>query len=137
MDDLLSVLRHPGSRLLAVVDVHTLRRSARRMEDTMTRLVHLTLSASLVLLLNMTPSWSQPVCASPGCDPTTSDANGNTAGRMSRMIRLSLENLRRAGYELFGRDPYVLSWCGHEHEFITVPATAGMWWLVPILGEAS
>ena len=31
----------------------------------------------------------------------------------------------------------VVSWCGHWHEFITVPDTAGMWWLVPILGEAS
>jgi hypothetical protein len=26
--------------------------------------------------------------------------------------------------------------CGHGQEFITVPDTAGMWWLVPIIGEA-
>ena len=58
-------------------------------------------------------------------------------GRMSRMIRLSLADLRRAGYEPFGRDQYVVSWCGHGQESITVPDTAGMWWLVPILGEAA
>ena len=26
----------------------------------------------------------------------------------------------------------VVHWCGHGQEFITVPDTAGMWWLVPI-----
>jgi hypothetical protein len=37
--------------------------------------------AGLVLLLTITPSWGQtPTCARPGCNPTTSDANGNTAG---------------------------------------------------------
>jgi endosialidase-like protein len=36
--------------------------------------------AGLVLLLNVTPSWGQPVCHSPGCNPTVSDANDNTAG---------------------------------------------------------
>ena len=35
---------------------------------------------ALVLMLNVTPSWGQPVCASPGCNPTVSDANANTAG---------------------------------------------------------
>jgi hypothetical protein len=34
----------------------------------------------LVLLLNITPSWGQPTCHSPGCNPTASDANDNTAG---------------------------------------------------------
>jgi len=48
----------------------------------------LTLVAGLVLLLNITPSWSQPVCASPGCNPTTSEA-GNTAGGTNALKSLS------------------------------------------------
>ena len=50
-------------------------------------------------------------------------------------MRLSHADLRRAGYTLFGRDQYFVNSCGHGQEFITV--RAGMWWLVPILGEAS
>jgi hypothetical protein len=47
----------------------------RRMEVAMTRMVrHLTLVASLVLLLTITPSWGGPT------NPTPSDALGNTAG---------------------------------------------------------
>ena len=38
------------------------------------------MATGLVLLLTITPSWGQPVCASPGCNPTVSDANRNTAG---------------------------------------------------------
>ena len=53
------------------------------------------------------------------------------------MMRLSQTDLRRAGYEVFGRDQCFVNWCGHGQEFITVPDPAGMWWLVPILGEAS
>src|SRR5262245_46040520 len=34
----------------------------------------------LVLLLTITPSWGQPVCTAPGCNPTQSDTNRNTAG---------------------------------------------------------
>ena len=45
-------------------------------------------------------------------------------------------DLRCAGHEQFRPDQHVVSWCGHGHEFITVPDAAGMWWLVPILGEA-
>jgi hypothetical protein len=56
-------------------------------------------------------------------------------GSVAKMIRLNLADLCRAGYEVFGRDQYVVNWCGHGHEFITVPDTAGMWWLVPILGR--
>jgi len=40
----------------------------------------LTLVANLLLLLTITPSWGQPVCTAPGCNPTTSDGNFNTAG---------------------------------------------------------
>jgi len=35
------------------------------------------------------------------------------------------------------RNHYVVNWCWHGQEFITVLDTAGMWWLVPIIGEAS
>jgi hypothetical protein len=53
------------------------------------------------------------------------------------MIRLSQADLCRAGYSVCGRHEYFVNWCGHGQEFITVPDTAGMWWLVPIIGEAS
>jgi hypothetical protein len=53
------------------------------------------------------------------------------------VIRLSQTDLRRAGYEGFGRDQYFINSCGHGQEFIMMPDTASMWWLVPILGEAS
>jgi len=36
--------------------------------------------AGLVMLMNISPSWGQPVCAAPGCNPTMSDSNENTAG---------------------------------------------------------
>jgi len=36
--------------------------------------------AVLIMLLSITPGWGQPVCVAPGCNPTTTDANGNTAG---------------------------------------------------------
>jgi len=53
-------------------------------------------------------------------------------------MRLREANLRRAGYTvLFGKDQYFVNSCGHGQECITVPDTAGMWWLVPIIGEAS
>ena len=49
------------------------------------------------------------------------------------MMRLSEADLRHAGYAVFGRDQYIVNWCGHGQEFIMVPDTAGMWWLLPIL----
>jgi len=53
------------------------------------------------------------------------------------MLRLSPADLRRAGYVLFAPDQYIVNWCGHGQEFIPLPDTEGMLWLVPILGEAS
>jgi hypothetical protein len=53
----------------------------RRTEASMhliTRLV--AVLAGLVLLLNVTPSWGQPVCVAPGCNPAVSDDHLNTAG---------------------------------------------------------
>ena len=73
----------------------------------------------------MSPRFTGPTYPCPRC------------GAVARMTRLSEADLRHAGYTVFGRDQYVVNWCGHGQEFITVPDTAGMWWLVPILGEAS
>src|SRR5215471_15033036 len=58
------------------------RRATGRMEDSMSRsTTFTTVVAALIMLLTITPSWGQtPVCASPGCNPTASDANFNTAG---------------------------------------------------------
>src|SRR5262245_49030090 len=44
--------------------------------------------AGLVLLMSITPSWGQPVCVAPGCNPTTSDANENTAGGTDALSKL-------------------------------------------------
>ena len=52
-------------------------------------------------------------------------------------MRLSEANLRRAGYTVLGKDQYFVNSCGHGHEFITMRDTAGLWWLVQIIGEAS
>jgi hypothetical protein len=51
------------------------------MEDYMNSIIRLVaVVTGLVLILNITPSWGQPVCASPGCNPTESDTHRNTAG---------------------------------------------------------
>src|SRR5262245_35767179 len=53
----------------------------RRTEDAMTPFARFApVLAGLVMLLTITPSWGQPVCASPGCNPTVSDTHSNTAG---------------------------------------------------------
>src|SRR5215470_1199719 len=56
------------------------RRSVRRMEVAMTRMICLTLVGSLIMLFTITPGWGQPVCVAPGCNPTVTDATANTAG---------------------------------------------------------
>src|SRR5262249_48656799 len=50
--------------------------------DSMGPLAHLlAIATGLALMLHSTPSWAQmPSCSSPGCNPTASDLNGNTAG---------------------------------------------------------
>jgi len=51
------------------------------MEASMNSIIRsVTIAAGLILMLNTTPSWGQPVCAPPGCNPTASDAKSNTAG---------------------------------------------------------
>ncbi len=47
--------------------------------------------AGLVLMLPITPSWGQPVCASPGCNPTLSDENFNTEGGTGALQSVSGE----------------------------------------------
>ena len=44
----------------------------------------------LVLLLHITPSGSQPVCAAPGCNPTVSGFAGNTAGGTDALANVDL-----------------------------------------------
>jgi len=46
------------------------------------------LMAGLLLLFNITPSWGQPVCSQPGCNPTASDANFNTAGGDGALFKI-------------------------------------------------
>jgi hypothetical protein len=54
--------------------------------SSITRIVALTLG--LVLMLLITSSWGQPVCVAPGCNPTLSDANSNTAGGTGSLSHL-------------------------------------------------
>ena len=42
----------------------------------------------LVLMLNVTSSWGQPVCSSPGCNATETDAKGNTAGGTGALLNV-------------------------------------------------
>jgi Chaperone of endosialidase len=44
--------------------------------------------AGLVLMLNVAPSWAQPACAAPGCNPTASDANANSAGGTHALLNV-------------------------------------------------
>ena len=46
------------------------------------------MTTGLLLLLTITPSWGQPVCAAPGCNPTTSDGNFNTAGGTNALVNV-------------------------------------------------
>src|SRR5262245_56428687 len=78
------------------------RQIVRRMEGSMksiTRTVALTLG--LVILLNITPSWGQPVCVSPGCNPTVSDANSNTAGGTSALSHLAVGGVNNTAFGRF------------------------------------
>src|SRR5262245_31338820 len=53
----------------------------RRTEDAMKPFARLVPTVvGLALLLTITPSWGQPTCNLPGCNPTASDAKFNTAG---------------------------------------------------------
>jgi hypothetical protein len=80
--------------LIALDDVHSqlpiLRRLVRRTEIAMTCMVRvLTIVASFALLLNITPGRGQtPVCAYPGCNPTRSTQNFNTAGGTAALINV-------------------------------------------------
>src|SRR5262249_42951049 len=65
------------------------RRPVRRMEDAMKPFARFAPAvAGLVLLMNITPSWGQPVCVAPGCTPTASDAKKNTAGGTGALVNV-------------------------------------------------
>ena len=66
------------------------------------------IATGLALMLHSTPSWGQPVCASPGCNPTTSDASNNTAGGTSSLGSLSAGTENTA----FGRSALVSNTTG-------------------------
>src|SRR5262245_1494555 len=57
------------------------------------------LVTTFVMLLNIAPSWGQPVCAASGCNPTVSDANGHTA---RGTVALADDNQTGAGNTAFG-----------------------------------
>jgi hypothetical protein len=60
------------------------------METSMNSIIRVVaVMAGLALLLHSTPSWSQPVCVSPGCNSTASDVNENTAGGTEALANLS------------------------------------------------
>src|SRR5262245_55011204 len=54
----------------------------------MTRFALTTVVAAFALIVSITPSSGQPVCATPGCNPTVSDANGNTAGGRNALVNV-------------------------------------------------
>ena len=56
----------------------------------------------LVLLFATMPSWGQPVCALPGCNPTASDANNNTAGGTAALT--SVNAIEGFNNTAFGND---------------------------------
>jgi len=57
--------------------------------------------AGLIMVMNITPSWGQtPVCVAPGCNPTTSDANLNTAGGSFTLS--NLDEVRSGANTAFG-----------------------------------
>src|SRR5262245_33945902 len=43
---------------------------------------------ALIMQLNITPSWGQPVCVAPGCNPTVTDGHANTAGGSGALSNL-------------------------------------------------
>src|SRR5262245_55785775 len=96
----------------AVVDVHSRslipRRSYPAHGDSMKPFARLVpVVASLVLLMNITPSWGQPVCVAPGCNPTTSDGLGSTAGgsgALSTLVSQGFDLSNGGGHTAFGYD---------------------------------
>ena len=63
--------------------------------SSITRTVALTLG---LLVLPTTPSLAQPVCVAPGCNPTTSDANSNTAGGTSALSHLAVGGVNNTAF---------------------------------------
>jgi hypothetical protein len=75
------------------------------MEASMTSIIRLVaMVTGLVLILNVTPSLGQPVCVSPGCNPTVSDANENTAGGTGALLNVVSGSTGGFVNTAFGRD---------------------------------
>jgi len=58
--------------------------------------------AGLVMLMNISPSWGQPVCATPGCNPTTSDTFGNSAGGSGALHSVTSPGSGLCGADILG-----------------------------------
>ena len=56
------------------------------------------LAVGLAFLTYVTPSWGQPVCIAPGCNPTVSDANSNTAGGTSALSNLAVGGVNNTAF---------------------------------------
>jgi len=72
----------------------------------------------------MSPPFAGPTYSCPRC------------GRVAKVLRLSLADLRRNGFEFYREDAYV-SWCRHVQPFVPPLVAEDMAELVPILGKAS
>jgi len=73
--------------------------------------------AGLVLLLTISPSSGQPVCASPGCNPTASDDFANTAGGTDALKNLHAGPVGSQN-TAFGFDALVTEVGGHANTAI-------------------
>jgi Chaperone of endosialidase len=61
--------------------------------------------AGLFLLVTITPSWGQtPVCVAPGCNPTVSDANSNTAGGTGALAKVVPGDMGGSSNTAFGEN---------------------------------
>ena len=61
------------------------------------------LVAGLVLVMHATPTWGQPVCVAPGCNPTVSDEDGSTAGRTNALTNNLPGRTGGTGNTAFGK----------------------------------
>jgi hypothetical protein len=70
------------------------------MEGSMNSIIRLVAiyAVGLVLMLPTTPSWAQPVCVAPGCNPTVSGAGGNTAGGSNALDTVNAQGERNTAF---------------------------------------
>src|SRR5262245_18237778 len=80
-----------GPRSCAMYE-QCLRRTVRRMEASMTRLLVLTIAALHMLVLHGTQTWGGPQ------NPTPSDGNGNTAGGTGTLQSVTVQGTFNTGF---------------------------------------